>query len=104
MRFIKTRYNSTTSSWILATCLMIATSGSAIVCAQSAVDGAMGTVADISGAVIPNATVEVRGTATNAASTISSDASGYFRVPRLAPGDYTVQVAAPGFANYTGNM
>jgi len=70
--------------------------------AQSAVDGAIaGTVADGTGAVIPNATIVVHSTATNADSSIASDASGYFRVSRLVPGDYTVKVSEAGFATYT---
>lgn len=70
--------------------------------AQTAVDGAIaGTVVDSSGAVIPNASILIHSTATNADSKAMSDASGYFRVPRLAPGDYTVKVTATGFANYT---
>lgn len=70
--------------------------------AQTAVDGGIaGTVVDSSGAVIPNAGILIHSTATNADSKAISDASGYFRVPRLAPGDYTVKVSATGFANYT---
>jgi hypothetical protein len=70
--------------------------------AQTAVDGAIaGTVADTTGAAIPNANIQVHSTATNADSAVVSDASGYFRVARLAPGDYTVLVRASNFANYT---
>jgi len=72
--------------------------------AQTAVDGAVtGTVEDASGAAIPNATVLVHSTATNADSSIVSDASGYFHVSRLSPGDYTVKVHVAGFADYTAN-
>lgn len=74
----------------------------AVVRAQTAVDGAIaGTVEDSTGAAIPNATVLVHSTATNADTSVVSDASGYFRVLRLAPGDYSVKVADSGFANYT---
>jgi hypothetical protein len=72
--------------------------------AQTAVDGAItGTVEDASGAAIPNATVMVHSTATNADSSVASDASGYFHVSRLTPGDYTVKVHASAFADYTAN-
>jgi Carboxypeptidase regulatory-like domain/TonB dependent receptor-like, beta-barrel len=75
-----------------------------VVWAQTAVDGAIaGTVADSSGAAIPKATVLVHSTATNADTTVVSDASGYFRVSRLVPGDYTVKVSGSGFADYTAN-
>jgi hypothetical protein len=70
--------------------------------AQTAVDGAVaGTVADSSGASLPTATVVVHSTATNADTTVKADESGYFRATRLVPGDYTVTVTAPGFADYT---
>jgi hypothetical protein len=70
--------------------------------AQTAVDGAVaGTVEDTSGAVVPNASVLVHSTATNADISATADASGYFRVQRLVPGDYTVRVNATGFADYT---
>ncbi|HEV2484403.1 MAG TPA: TonB-dependent receptor [Terracidiphilus sp.] len=76
----------------------------AILRAQTAVDGAItGTVEDSSGAAIPNATVLVHSTATNADASVTSDASGYFHVSRLVPGDYTVQVRGAGFADYTAN-
>jgi len=70
--------------------------------AQTAVDGAVaGTVVDSTGAELPNATVVVHSTATNADSKATADASGYFRVSRLVPGVYTVKVTDPGFADYT---
>jgi hypothetical protein len=69
---------------------------------QTAVDGAVaGTVVDSTGAAIANAAILVHSTATSADTSSATDASGYFRVSRLAPGDYTVKVSAPGFADYT---
>ena len=69
--------------------------------AQTAVDGAVaGTVVDSSGATLPAAAVVVHSMATNADTTVSADSSGYFRASRLVPGDYTVTVTAPGFADY----
>src|SRR5258708_5993530 len=70
--------------------------------AQTAVDGAVaGTVVDRPGAALPQAAVVVHSTATNADSNITTDQSGYFRITRLVPGDYTVKVTAPGFSDYT---
>ena len=70
--------------------------------AQTAVDGAVaGTVVDSTGASLPSASIVVHSTATNADQTVTADSSGYFRVSRLTPGDYTVSVQATGFANYT---
>lgn len=72
--------------------------------AQTAVDGAVaGTVVDSTGAALPNATVVVHSSATNAESTAATDNSGYFRVSRLVPGDYSVKVTAGGFADYTAS-
>lgn len=97
---LRTRISLRALAITLAICSMIPC---AVSRAQSAVDGAVaGTVMDSTGAAIPNANVKVHSTATNADSAVVSDASGYFRVSRLAPGDYTVQVGASGFANYTG--
>jgi hypothetical protein len=74
----------------------------AIARAQTAVDGAVaGTVVDSSGAMVPTARVVVHNSATNADTTVSADSSGYFRASRLAPGDYSVKVTAPGFADFT---
>ena len=70
--------------------------------AQTAVDGAVaGTVVDSTGAALPQAAVVVHSTATNADSNITTDQSGYFRITRLVPGDYTVKVTAAGFSDYT---
>ena len=69
---------------------------------QSAVDGAIGgTVLDTSGAAVPNATVTVQNTGTNAQQTAVSDASGYFRIIHLQPGTYTVTITAAGFATFS---
>jgi hypothetical protein len=81
-----------------AVCLLLPLAATA----QSSVDGAIaGTVVDSTGAVIPNAAVDVHGTATNADIKLTTDGSGYFRAPRLAPGDYTVNVTDTGFGNYS---
>ncbi len=70
--------------------------------AQTAVDGAIGgTVTDSTGALIPNAQIDVQSVATNAETTVTTDSTGYFRVSRLVPGNYTVKVTATGFASYT---
>ncbi|MGC8549707.1 MAG: carboxypeptidase regulatory-like domain-containing protein [Acidobacteriaceae bacterium] len=69
--------------------------------AQTAVDGAIGgTVTDSSGAVIPQALVDVHNDETNADQTAKTDNSGYFRVVHLLPGRYTVTVTAKGFSTY----
>jgi hypothetical protein len=57
-----------------------------------------GSVLDPSGAGVPNAKVEVVNTATGVTSTTTSNAAGEYRLSNLPPGDYTVNVSAPGFA------
>jgi hypothetical protein len=55
---------------------------------------------DSTGATLPSAKISIHGTATNSDSSAEADSSGYFHVSRLAPGDYTVTVTAPGFSDY----
>jgi Carboxypeptidase regulatory-like domain/TonB dependent receptor-like, beta-barrel/TonB-dependent Receptor Plug Domain len=57
-----------------------------------------GTVTDPSGAVIPNAQLAVRNTATDLTRTLISDADGFYTAPNLLPGTYEVTVTAAGFA------
>ncbi len=60
-----------------------------------------GTVYDASGAVVPNASVTVANQDTGQSSQQAADARGEFTFPLLQPGNYKVQVAAPGFKKYT---
>jgi hypothetical protein len=56
-----------------------------------------GTVADPTGAVIPNATVTVKNSATGAEFKAVTTGNGTYTVPALAVGTYTITVAAQGF-------
>jgi hypothetical protein len=60
-----------------------------------------GTVTDMSGAVIPGATVAVTDTAANAVRTARTDQSGQYHVDGLAPGTYRVDARSPGFRTET---
>jgi len=60
-----------------------------------------GTVTDPSGAVVTNAQVTVHNISTGADRIVNTESSGLYAVPSLQPGDYKVQVTAPGFSNYT---
>ena len=55
-----------------------------------------GTIADSAGAPVPHATIMVRN-ATGQATTTDADSVGHYTLVRLAPGQYTVSVAAAGF-------
>src|SRR6478672_7118662 len=57
----------------------------------------LGVVADSSGAVVPNATVEVRNVETGQISTVLTDGNGNFFAPVLRVGIYRLTVSAVGF-------
>jgi hypothetical protein len=57
-----------------------------------------GTVADASGAVIPDASVAVVSMATKAVRTVKTDRAGHYLVDGLVPGSYQVEAQAPGFS------
>src|SRR5512140_1431391 len=56
-----------------------------------------GTVSDPSGAVVPKVAVTVTNDATGTKRTVTSNDSGFYLVPELLPGSYTVSAAAAGF-------
>jgi hypothetical protein len=56
-----------------------------------------GTITDASGAVVPNAEVEIKNSATGIAKTVTSSTEGFYTAPNLLPGNYEVAVSAPGF-------
>ena len=58
----------------------------------------LGTVTDPSGAVIPNAQVVIKNTATGVMRTAKTDSSGFYNTPNLLPGPYSVTVSASGFS------
>lgn len=62
-----------------------------------------GVVTDSSGAVIPNATVTITNTSTNAIRTVQSDGSGSYSVSSLPAGTYRVNVSSAGFETFVAN-
>ena len=68
--------------------------------ASAQVSGAAlsGTITDPSGAAVPNAKVNITNTATGVTRDDATDAAGFFSVPNLLPGPYTVTVSAAGFS------
>jgi hypothetical protein len=56
-----------------------------------------GTVTDPSGAVVPGATLTLVNKNTNQTLTATTDASGHYVFPAVAPGPYTLRVTAKGF-------
>jgi len=72
--------------------------------AQSTTQGAIaGTVEDTTNAVIPNAKVTIHSLATNSEQSVTSDSSGYFKVPLLEPGTYKVTISAANFGTVDEN-
>jgi Carboxypeptidase regulatory-like domain/TonB-dependent Receptor Plug Domain len=67
--------------------------------AQTANTGALvGTVTDASGAVVPGAQILVTNNATGQSTTILANGHGYYNVPLLPPGSYSVDASKSGFS------
>ncbi len=68
--------------------------------AQSGAGSIEGTVKDPTGAVIPGARITVTRHATNVKSTTRSNSVGFYQVPGLLTGTYTVSVSVPNMKTY----
>jgi hypothetical protein len=68
-------------------------------CAQTTFATLRGTIHDPSGAVIANASVAVKNTATRVSRSTLSNGAGIYSFPDLQPSTYELMVSAPGFAN-----
>src|SRR5260370_16820204 len=79
-------------------CFVVAVSASA-----QAVGSISGHVADVSSALVPGATVTAINQGTNAERTAQADSSGYFALPLLPIGTYTVRVVQPAFQTFQLN-
>src|SRR5258708_3590952 len=55
-----------------------------------------GVITDASNAAVPSASLSIRNTATKEERTNASDNSGTYLVPSLIPGNYRVEIKAPG--------
>ena len=71
--------------------------GTAYAIGQTVGASMQGTVTDQSGAVIPQAAVEITNVATGMVHKVLADEGGQWRDPILQPGEYQVRIAAPGF-------
>ena len=69
--------------------------------AQSDYGSISGFVKDPSGAVVPSAKVVVKNQATAEEHTIAANENGYYTVPNLQPGLYTVTAEATGFKKFS---
>jgi predicted secreted protein len=60
-----------------------------------------GTVSDVNGDTLAGATVVLQGADHKVIRSVLSDDNGSFQFQRLAAGDYSVVITAPGFANWS---
>src|SRR5260370_11719495 len=56
-----------------------------------------GLVKDTSGAIVPNASISIKNSATGETREVTTNASGFYSAPNLLPGNYDVAVTATGF-------
>ncbi|MCU1223512.1 MAG: hypothetical protein JWQ42_1605 [Edaphobacter sp.] len=83
--------------WGLLACTALAC---APLLAQTTTADVVGNVTDASGAVIPNATVELTNMETHETRTDTSGSSGEFTFTLLKPSRYSLTVTAPGFKKF----
>nr|MBA2734368.1 carboxypeptidase regulatory-like domain-containing protein [Acidobacteriota bacterium] len=65
--------------------------------AQTVTGTLQGTVSDSNGAVVPNASIIIRGVETGLERTLSTNGEGYFVSANLPLGKYTITATAQGF-------
>src|SRR5579885_407995 len=80
--------------------LLLVQFGALPLSAQFAAGSIGGTVADASGAVVPNATVTLTDEATKAKRETKSNSAGYFHFASVLPATYTVTVEVAGFRSW----
>jgi hypothetical protein len=80
--------------------LLAATLHAPVVTAQSGAGSIQGTVQDTTHAVIPGATITVVNQATGVSTTTKSNRVGFYQVPGLFTGTYTVTASAPNMKAY----
>lgn len=68
---------------------------------QGSTGSITGVVSDSTGAVVPNATVNLVSQATNQTQTVTTSSDGIYRFVLLQPGKYTVKTSAANFAETT---
>jgi hypothetical protein len=82
---------------LLVFALLMMGSAPALLAAQEPTGGIEGRVLDPQGAIVQNATVTARNTATNASRSVNTGSDGVYRISQLPPGTYEVRVTAQNF-------
>jgi hypothetical protein len=85
---------------LLGSVLVAAVFVSAPVHAQAAEAILAGTVTNAPGAVVSNANVSIKNTATGVERDIKTDSAGFYSPPNVRPGVYDITAAVPGFSIY----
>src|SRR6267154_2424366 len=78
---------------LLTLCLLLVP----VLSAQALVGAIYGTITDSSGAVVPNAAINISDKATSATRNAVANAEGLYSAAALPPGEYTVKAEGPGF-------
>src|ERR1700735_3751624 len=60
-----------------------------------------GRVTDHNDAVLPNVSVDVVETSTAETRTVKTNSDGYYTVPSLSPGPYSISLESPGFKKFS---
>ncbi len=89
------RIKSGVASILMVVAALFSFSSSAL--AQSATGGIRGVVTDVTGASLPNATVVAKNLATGVDIKTTTTGEGFYSIPRILPGQYTVVVEVSGF-------
>src|SRR5690348_8860137 len=64
----------------------------------------VGTVSDPTGAVVPNATVEIHNPVSGFERTVTTDAAGKFSIPNVPFNPYHLSINSSGFAAYVQDI
>lgn len=92
------------SIWAAMTALLLTLGLSAAQAQQTGAGSIQGTVTDAKGAVIPGATVQVVKTSTLEKFNTTSNSVGFYSVPSLFVGDYSIAVTANGMAKWQASL
>src|SRR5581483_7091733 len=73
------------------------------ICFAQSTGSIQGTVTDVTGAVLPNATVTVTNSGTGESHSLTTDTAGLYSLPGLAPGNYRIEVKSQGMQTMAAN-
>jgi hypothetical protein len=95
---MKNELNSAVGVLAVFSLVLISLLVSVPACAQVSGATLSGTVADVAGSPVPNASVSIKNTATAITREVSTDSAGFYSAPNLPPAVYEVTSSAPGFS------